>query len=151
MVHVRSMEPGDAPAAGRLLHDFNTEFATPSPGAGWLARRLTELLRDGGTRVLLAGPGPDGIAVVRVRPSLWSPGDEWYLAELYVVPELRGAGTGRALLRAVVERARAGGAALVDLTTTEDDVAARRLYESMGFTRFEGGDGGLSYYYELEL
>lgn len=50
-----------------------------------------------------------------------------------------------------MERARAGGAALVDLTTTEDDIAARRLYESMGFTRFENGNGGLSYSYEREL
>jgi ribosomal protein S18 acetylase RimI-like enzyme len=145
------MGPGDAPAAGRLLDAFNTEFAAPTPGAGWLARRLVELVDRGGTLVLLAGGGPDGIAVVRVRPSLWSPGDEWYLAELYVVPERRGEGVGRALLTAVVEGARSGGADLVDLTTTEDDVAARGLYESMGFRRFEDGDGALSFYYELAL
>lgn len=151
MVCIRTAGPEDAPVAGRLLDAFNREFDDPSPGADWLAERLTDLLGRGGTIVLLAGDGPDGIAVVRTRPALWSGGDEWYLAELYVVPEHRGRGVGRALLGAVVDTARSNGADLVDLATTEDDVAARGLYESMGFTRFEGGDGGLSFYYEREL
>ena len=44
--------------------------------------------------VLLTGDGPDGLAVLRFRPSLWSEGLECYLAELYVVPRLRGRGWG---------------------------------------------------------
>lgn len=151
MVGVRTAGPEDAPAAGRLLDAFNREYDAPTPGADWLAQRLVELMGRGGTVVLLAGDGPDGIAVVRVRPGLWSAGDEWYLAELYVVPDRRGEGIGRSLLTAVLDRARAGGADLVDLATSEDDVAARGLYESAGFTRFEDGDGGLSFFYELEL
>ncbi|MFI7481373.1 GNAT family N-acetyltransferase [Kocuria sp. M1R5S2] len=151
MVRVRTAGPSELAAAGRLLDAFNREFGDPTPGAEWLSRRLAELVGRGGTIVLLAGEGPDAIAVVRVRPGLWSAGDEWYLAELYVVPGRRGHGVGRALLSAVLERARAAGADLVDVATSEDDVAARALYESVGFTRFEGGDGGLTFSYELEL
>jgi hypothetical protein len=40
----------------------------------------------------------------------------------------------------------------MDLGTSEDDVAARALYESLGFTNREGGpDGPISYFYEREL
>jgi ribosomal protein S18 acetylase RimI-like enzyme len=151
MVRVRTAGPAELPAAGRLLDAFNREFGDPTPGADWLAHRLADLIERGGTVVLLAGEVPDAVAVVRVRPGLWSAGDEWYLAELYVVPERRGHGVGRALLSGVLERAREAGADLVDVATSEDDVAARALYESAGFTRFEGGDGGLTFFYELEL
>ena len=52
--------------------------------------RIRELLADD-TDVLLIGDGPDGVAVLRYRRSLWTPGRECYLAELYVTPP--GAGT----------------------------------------------------------
>ena len=40
----------------------------------------------------------------------------------------------------------------MDLGTSEDDVAARALYESLGFINREGGpDGPISYYYERAL
>lgn len=149
---VRPAGPDDAAAVGRLLHDFNTEYGDPTPGAEALARRVAELVAAGDTRVLLAGPGPDGLAVLRLRPSLWSAARECYLAELYVVPALRGRGIGRALLEAVIALARREGADHMDLGTSEDDVAARKLYERCGFTRHEGGPGGpLMFVYERAL
>ena len=40
----------------------------------------------------------------------------------------------------------------MDLGTSEDDVAARALYESLGFNNREGKpDGPVSHYYEREL
>ena len=65
--------------AGRLLHDFNTEYDEPTPGAAALAARLEQVVADGSTEVLLAGPA-EGLAVLRFRPSLWSSADESYLA-----------------------------------------------------------------------
>jgi ribosomal protein S18 acetylase RimI-like enzyme len=141
--------------AGRLLHDFNTEYGDPTPGADALAARLVELVGDGGTEVLIVGAdnpsGPEGLAVLRFRPSLWSAADECYLAELYVVPGRRGGGLGRALLRACVERAVVRRCDFMDLATSEDDVAARHLYESEGFRRTEGVGGPMAFHYELEL
>lgn len=142
----------DAPAIGQLLHDFNAEFDEPTPGAAWLIDRLRLLLGQGDVTVLLAGEGPDGLAVLSFRPSLWSSALECYVAELYVVPGRRGEGRGRALMEAVIELARAEGADHLDLNTGEDDVAARGLYESLGFDRRGGRpDGPQQYYYEREL
>jgi ribosomal protein S18 acetylase RimI-like enzyme len=150
-----ALRPEALAVAGRLLHDFNTEYGDPTPGADALAARLVELVGDGGTEVLIVGAdnpsGPEGLAVLRFRPSLWSAADECYLAELYVVPRCRGGGLGRALLRACVARAVARRCDVIDLATSEDDVAARHLYEAEGFHRTEGEGGPLTFHYEREL
>jgi ribosomal protein S18 acetylase RimI-like enzyme len=149
---IRQAGPADAEALGRLLHDFNTEFDEPTPGPEALAARVRKLLATGDTTVLVAGPGPDGLAVLRFREAIWADALESYLAELYVVPDRRGHGLGRALMEAAIEAARARGATHMDLGTSEDDLAARALYESLGFNNRGGRpDGPLSFFYEREL
>jgi ribosomal protein S18 acetylase RimI-like enzyme len=146
---VRVATPADADVIGRLLHDFNSEFGEPTPGAVKLAERVRELLGGGEIAVLVGGDSPDGVSVLRFRPSLWTDALECYLAELYVVPDLRGHGLGRALLDASIELARETGADYMCLATSEDDVAARSLYESAGFS--DRDDGSLMLFYEREL
>ena len=151
-VAVRRGEVTDAEAIGKLLHDFNREFDEPTPSPDWLAGRVRRLVAEGQLTVLLAGPGPDGLAVLRFRPQIWSEALECYLAELYVVPERRGNGLGRALMEAAIELARDEGADYMDLGTGEDDVAARALYESLGFDNRGGRpEGQVNYFYEREL
>ena len=105
MTHfVRLAGPDDAAVAGRLLYDFNREFDEPTPAPSALAERIRQLLEGGDTLVLLAGDGPDGLAVLRFRAAIWSPGLECYLAELYVAPASRGQGLGRALMEAAIAR-----------------------------------------------
>ena len=102
--------------------------------------------------MLLGGAGPDGLAVLRFRPAIWSEALECYLAELYVVPDRRGGGLGRALMHAAMALARDRGADHMDLGTGESDIAARALYESLGFSNREGKPNGLvNYFYEREL
>jgi ribosomal protein S18 acetylase RimI-like enzyme len=149
-VSVRRAGPEDADAIGRLLYDFNTEYDEPTPEPPQIAERIRELM-GGDTIVLLAGDGPDGLAVLRLRLSIWSSGKECYLAELYVVPARRGHGLGRALMETAIDVARQEGADWMDLGTSEDDVAARALYESLGFINREGPEGPITYFYEREL
>ena len=149
---VRRAGAGDAEAIGRLLQDFNTEFDEDSPGPERLAGRVAQLLADGELTVLLAGDGPDGLAVLRFRPSIWSEALEAFLAELYVAPERRGQGLGRALMEAAIELARAEGADYMDLGSADDDTAARSLYESLGFDNRGGKpNGSVNYFYERKL
>jgi ribosomal protein S18 acetylase RimI-like enzyme len=152
MTHVvRRAGLEDAAVAGRLLYDFNQEFDEPTPAPSALAERIRQLLGGGDTLVLLAGDGPDGLAVLRFRAAIWSTGLECYLAELYVAPASRGQGLGRALMEAALHQARDLGADTMDIGVDEPDLAARRLYESLGFTNRAGDDGSVMYVYEREL
>jgi GNAT superfamily N-acetyltransferase len=162
---VRAATSEDAAVVARLLHDFNVEFEAPTPGVEALSTRVAELIGAGEATVMLvwaggdagrlgAGAGPVaaeplGLAVLRLRPSLWARSLDAYLEELYVVPGRRGEGLGRALMEATMEAARAAGAGRMELGTSTDDVAARGLYESCGFTNLEAGATML--FYERDL
>ena len=150
-ISVRRATPDDAGDVARLLHDFNTEYEEESPGVAVLTERVRQFLADGEMTVLLVGDGPDGLAQLRFRPSLWSGALDAYLEELYVAPGLRGRGMGRALLEAAMAAAREQGATWIDLGTSEDDEAARALYESAGFTNRERPAGPIMFVYEREL
>ena len=125
----------DAPEVARLLHDFQTEFEEPVPELEVLTERIARFIDRGEAIFLLAGPGPDGMAEIRLRPSLMTGELDAYLEELYVAPARRGE-----------------GAVHLDLGTSEDDTAARALYESAGFTNREGRpDGPVMLFYERDL
>jgi len=149
---VRRATAADAPVFGRLLQAFNEEYDEPTPSADEIAERAAPLIASGEVTVLFVGDGPEGFAELRFRPSLYTGGLDAYLEELYVVPKRRGRGLGRALLEAAMDYARARGADRIDLNTSEDDVAARALYERTGFTNREGSpDGPTMLYYERDL
>lgn len=149
---VRQASGEDAPLLARMLHDFNTEFSEPTPGTDVLARRVLAFIESGAMTYLLGGSGPDGFAQLSFRPSVWAAQPVGYLEELYVVPDRRGKGVGRALMNAVLERARERGAAGIEVVTGEDDTAARGLYESVGFAnQVEGEENARALFYELNF
>lgn len=149
---IRRAEASDSGAVAQLLHDFNSEYEDHTPGVPALTERIDELLKSEAIVVLLAGDPPLGFALFRIRPSLWSKAGDAYLEELYVIPEHRRRGFGRALLNASIDAAREAGADHFELTTGETDTEARKLYESRGLTNREGSpDGPRMLYYELDL
>lgn len=140
----------DLALAARLLCDFSAEYGDPAPPPDVLAARLRELMARGEAAVAFADDDL-GVAVLRLRENLWSTAREAYLAELYVVPDRRNQGLGGPLLDHALDLARTLGADRIELGTSEDDVAARKVYEKHGFTRFEGPGGPLMFVYERDL
>lgn len=62
----------------------------------------------------------------------WRVEDVVYLQDLYVAPETRGAGAGRALVSAVYDAADTAGCPQVYWLTQTHNTTARRLYDRIG-------------------
>jgi GNAT superfamily N-acetyltransferase len=141
----------EAPEVARLLHDFNTEFDTPSPGVDVLARRLEVLLAGAETFSILAGDPAVALALVTLRPNVWYDGPVALLDELYVVPRLRGQGIGSALVQHLVATSTDRGVDLIEINVDEGDVDARRFYERHGFSATETDSTERALYYARDL
>jgi [ribosomal protein S18]-alanine N-acetyltransferase len=76
----------------------------------------------------------DGAGTAGFGQLVWRPGGRAHLARVIVRPDARGRGYGRVLVSALVERAASRGARLATLNVYSENQAARRLYESAGFT-----------------
>jgi GNAT superfamily N-acetyltransferase len=148
---VRVATVADAEVVARLLHDFNTEFDTPSPGVDVLADRLRSLLAGPDTVALLAGEPAEGLALVTFRPNVWYPGPVALLDELYVVPHRRGQGIGTAVIQRLVVLAREREVCLIEINVDEADVDAQRFYERHGFSLADPDTGERAYYVSREL
>ena len=72
-----------------------------------------------------------GIAQYIFHRSCWTIGNYCYLQDLFVAPDVRGSGAGRALIAAVESEARKAGASRVHWLTKEDNLSARALYDQM--------------------
>lgn len=99
-------------------------------------RWLREQVDAGRLRCYLARTSeaePAGMATVAVSPASLSLSLFWALRDLFVAPEHRRGGVGRALVDAVAADARAGGAVRVGLQTEADNHAALSVYRGAGF------------------
>lgn len=143
--------PGDAEVVAQLLHDFNVEFDTPSPGVDVLAPRLRTLLAGPSTVAILAGRPAVAVALVTFRPNVWYEGPVALLDELYVRPDLRDEGIGTAVIRRLFQLADQRGAGLIEINVDEGDVDTQRFYERHGFRTTEEGSDERAFYFWQEL
>ena len=81
-----------------------------------------------------------GFSIHQNHPSTWVMGNDCYLEDLFVTPEARGTGTGRALIEDLIALARARGWQRLHWNTDQGNAAARRLYDS-----FIPSDGHVRY------
>jgi GNAT superfamily N-acetyltransferase len=89
--------------------------------------------QGGGAMIGLVNEKPAGFVAWRLAPGKLAE-DSWELKRLWVRPQGRGTGLGRALTQAVLTRAVAAGRKAVYLDTVPAAMAAaHRLYLAMGF------------------
>ena len=147
MIDTRVAEPADAAVVAELLHAFNVEFDTPTPGTEVLTRRLGQMLAREEVVVLLAGEPAVAVALLTFRPGVWDEGPVTLLEELYVRPHLRGRGIGHTVLERALAIAREQGSQNFEINVDEGDVDARRFYEAHGFSNTEPGETERLLYY----
>lgn len=74
---------------------------------------------------------PSGMVLAYI--CLWLVADEVQVQNLAVHPQFRGRGLGRWLLLSALHQARAAGALQANLEVRAGNIAAQRLYQSLGF------------------
>jgi GNAT superfamily N-acetyltransferase len=122
-----------SPDAARLIAALNAELKAEHPEPGSTHFSLSsEQVSDGQGAFLIAWM--DGVAVGcgAVR-RLDEKAAE--LKRMYVEPQVRGQGVGRALVRSLEEEARALGVTKVVLETGQRLARAIRMYEGLGYVR----------------
>jgi ribosomal protein S18 acetylase RimI-like enzyme len=115
----------------RSLRDAPEAFGTTYEGAsGWTPERWFELFSS--LLAFVAVEGDQDVGMVRTSPDLEVDGVA-SLGSLWVAPEARCRGVGSALVEAVVEWSRSEGFSDLLLNVADDNDAAIRLYEALGF------------------
>ena len=141
-------EPHEAETVAALLVAFRDSLGYDWPSDNSFLAGVEKLLDDMQTDFLLGAPHDDAppaaVAQLRYRHGLWRAGGDCLIEDVYVAPEARRSGLGRALVAEALERARARGCRRAELDVNEANEPALKLYESLGFgkkaTPWDGRD-----------
>jgi GNAT superfamily N-acetyltransferase len=131
---IRPLTLKTAPSALPLLEAQYREHDIDMGGPR-LRRALHTLLGGNGVAFVALDPGPVGVAALPWTFSVERGGRQAWLEELYVVPERRGEGIGRTLLRHALAAARRRGCVTVELEVVRGHERAARLYLREGFRK----------------
>ena len=127
--------PEEAPRVAELLAAQLEEHAIPL-APELLAEAVSGALLDDGRALILVARDagrPVGLAFLSFQWTLERGGRVLWLEELYVLPELRGRGTGARLLQATLDVARERGCRAVELEIEASHARAANLYARAGF------------------
>ncbi len=160
MSFIRAAVPADVPAILSLIHDLaiyekephavrNTEEMLMQTLFGSNPRifahvALNDRVDDddgGGDAAAPAGDGTDtvqGFALWFLNYSTWEGSHGIYLEDLYVRPEARGAGHGKALLRTLAGIASDRGYARVEWSVLDWNAPSIRFYQGIGAAPMDG-------------
>ncbi len=124
---IRALEQQTETAAHWAEREYEALFAADAPAR----LTLVAIAEEESARVI-------GFAIARCAT------DEWEIENVVVVREKRRQGVGIKIIRKMLLKAQAAGATSVLLEVRESNLAARRLYEKLGFSQ----QGRRSNYYK---
>lgn len=122
------------------LFDAYRQFYEQAPDAAAARHFIRDRLqRDESTILLALDDAQQVLGFCQLYPLFCSIEAKpiYQLSDLYVVPEARRSGAGRALLLAAERHARNTGRVRLELTTARTNKTAQALYESLGWQRDE--------------
>jgi ribosomal protein S18 acetylase RimI-like enzyme len=134
---VRVAQPEDAEEVTRLIAEFRDWWGKSGPSTDLIRDTAARLLADPQTAFLLAFDAfgaAVGVCQLRYRLSVWTGVEDGWLEDLFVTASARSGGHGRELVEAAFDSARARGCKRIELDVNEQNEAALRFYESLGFT-----------------
>lgn len=152
--HVWVAGVDEARTVARLMTGFRDHLGYERPSENAILAGVERLIEDVATEFLLGSPDADAppasVAQLRFRQSIWMVRD-CLIEDVFVDASARGAGLGRALVAAALERARARGCRRAELDVSEDNNAGLALYGSFGFEAITDADGPRDLYLRVHL
>ena len=138
---VRQAGPGDVEQLAPLFDAYRQFYQQTSDVT--LARDfLAERLSRAESVVFVAERDGRAVGFVQLYPLFSStaarPRRLWLLNDLFVSPDVRGGGVGRALMERARRLAEETGAVGLELVTAVTNRGAQRLYESLGYRLDDG-------------
>lgn len=134
-LQISDLTTDDLAGVSRLF-DLYRQFYDQTPDPFRAQRFLSERLTRRESVVLVAATTGDGpIGFCQLYPGFCSieAAPIYTLSDLFVLPETRRGGVGRALLEAAERRAMADGKVRMELTTARSNLKAQSLYASLGW------------------
>lgn len=132
----------------RLVKNESVIFLAVDSAAQLAVPQVDSLTRDSTVDRSTMRQAGGALGFVQLFPSFSSLKAQrlWVLNDLFVAPEGRGKGVGRALMDRARRHAEETGACRLTLETMHDNHVAKSLYLSLGYERDEGVE-----HYRLEL
>ena len=138
-IRTREASHDDLPHIAKLF-DLYRQFYEQAPDAE-LARSFVEqrFLNRESRQLVAENAAGEIVGFSQLYPGFCSveAAPIYVLYDLFVAPDARQGGVGRALLLAAEALARMEGKARMDLTTAKTNLVAQSLYEALGWTRDE--------------
>jgi GNAT superfamily N-acetyltransferase len=134
-IAVRPIVAADKAGWLRLFGDYITFYEEDVPGDVIELTWQRLLAQDDNMAGFIATDAEGralGIVNMVFHRSTWSPTWYCYLEDLFVAPDARGKGVGRALIEATYAEADRRGASRTYWATHEKNVTARALYDQLG-------------------
>jgi ribosomal protein S18 acetylase RimI-like enzyme len=138
-MRIRAAGIDDSQKIALLFDAYRQFYGQPADLA--LARRFIDARLSQGESVALLAEDESGepLGFCQMYPTFCSveAAAIYVLYDLFVSPDRRRHGVGRALMQAAEARAHVDGVARIDLATAKTNATAQSLYESMGWCRDE--------------
>ena len=130
---LRALEPGDREVWAELWKAYLAFYETVLPEAVYASTwsRLLNAEEPTWCALALQDGKPVGLVHWLYHRTNWSIADNCYLQDLFVAPDGRGQGHGRALIEHVAADAKARGCSRVYWTTHRTNHTAMQLYDRL--------------------
>ncbi len=140
MESIRLIQPEDNLALAKVIRAALTEFGANKPGTVYFdptTDQLFQLFETPGSVYYVAENDHQILGGCGIFPTSGLPNKTCELVKLYLAPEARGTGLGKALMLKAMEWAKGYGYEQVYLETMPELSNAVTMYERLGFKRLQ--------------